>query len=451
MQRSSSFFWASDDLREHGEGEEGDDACLILEEEDDGQNAEPSENIALNRNCNNFDSCYGSSSSASIPPKSCRRMIFQDYETGTEVENKTIRFQVVIWHISSIDVQTGSVKMRFRLTLFWDDNDDSISHNNELPKQSREEGWVMEGRQRATKILSSSVHETGTKETIDVPPISILNAVEFETVDAPEIVMINKQTRSMRWTCMYSATLDQGDHLTVHDFPHDIHRIKLKVGVLFGRGKGGRWDHTIYKLALADERDSQGSTTVPYGLIVEHCRLPDFGFASKELQFDFLPLEYGGQKKKDVFLQVALPVYRQSGHYDRSILPLLTMLNIIAISCLLRNFGSASASAELMLSIAFVQVGIRLTLDSRLPTVGYQIKMQRVMNLCFWLVSGLVLESNFVFFLVQKCGWEIYQTDRIDLIAACIALVYNACIIWIYFSKSVRSLPVRDRGGVIPG
>ena len=78
----------------------------------------------------------------------------------------------------------------------------------------------------------------------------------------------------------------------------------------------------------------------------------------------------------DVFLQVSLPVFRQSGHYDKSILPVLVMLNIIAISCLARNFNSASASAELMLGIAFVQVGIRLTLDSRLPSVGYQIKMQ---------------------------------------------------------------------------
>jgi hypothetical protein len=87
-----------------------------------------------------------------------------------------------------------------------------------------------------------------------------------------------------------------------------------------------------------------------------------------------------------------------------------------------------------MLSIAFVQLGIRLTLDSRLPSVGYTIKMQKVMNCCFWLLSGLVLESNAVFFLVNKMGWEISATDRIDLVTAFVALVYNGHIVKTYYS-----------------
>ena len=88
----------------------------------------------------------------------------------------------------------------------------------------------------------------------------------------------------------------------------------------------------------------------------------------------------------------------------------------------------------------FLQVGIRLTLDNRLPSVGYQIKMQYVMNCCFWLLCGLVLESNVVFFLVRKRGWDEDITDRFDLAAACVALVYNAYIIMTYF-RGKRSTP----------
>lgn len=265
--------------------------------------------------------------------------------------------------------------------------------------------------------------------------------------DSPDITMINRATRSMRWTCMYNTTLFQGDHMSVKDFPHDTHQIKLKVGILAHRGRGGRWDHNTYRLALATEADSQGSTRIPYGLVVDHCHVPDFGFDPADLHFRFLPLTYGGWKKsdiggqqdRDVFLQVTLPVHRQSGHYDTSILPILVMLNIIAISCLIRNFGSASASTEIMLSIAFVQVGIRLTLDSRLPCVGYQIKMQRVMNCCFWLLCGLVIESNVAFFLVKKIGWEIDSTNRIDLATTLVALAYNVYIIAIYFRSNAGS------------
>jgi len=146
---------------------------------------------------------------------------------------------------------------------------------------------------------------------------------------------------------------------------------------------GQRWDQSIYKLALATEEDSQGSTRIPYGLIVEYCTIPDFTYEPNELSFAFVPLLFGSGKRlteRDRYLQVELPVYRSSGHYDRSIMPILALLNIVAITCLPRNFDSATASTETMLSIAFVQVGIRLTIDSRLPSVGYQIKFQKVIS-----------------------------------------------------------------------
>ncbi|KAL3780456.1 hypothetical protein ACHAWO_011779 [Cyclotella atomus] len=270
------------------------------------------------------------------------------------------------------------------------------------------------------------------------PPVSILNAIELDTVTPPEITMLNTQTRSMRWKCMYNAILRQGEDMSVRDFPHDKNLIKLKAGVLAHRNTGGRWDHNIHRLGLAKEEDSQGSTRIPHGLVVDHCHVPDFAFDKESLLFEFAPLMHGGwsnsTKDRDVYLEVTLPVMRQSQHYDASILPMLIMLNIIAITCLTRNFASATAATEIMLSIAFVQVGIRLTLESRLPSVGYTIKMQRVMNCCFWLLSGLVLESNAVFFLVTKMGWETYATDRIDLASAIAAMMYNGHIVSIYYS-----------------
>ena len=123
---------------------------------------------------------------------------------------KSIRFQVVIWHIGTIDVQTGFVKVRFRLTLFWtDDAKKDVTSPSKANKNIQPDTvWEMAGRQRA-HLKTWDKQESMVKEMIDVPPVSILNAVEFETVDAPEITMTNTQTRSMRWTCMYSATLFQ--------------------------------------------------------------------------------------------------------------------------------------------------------------------------------------------------------------------------------------------------
>lgn len=86
-----------------------------------------------------------------------------------------------------------------------------------------------------------------------------------------------------------------------------------------------------------------------------------------------------------------------------------------------------------MLSIAFVEVGIRLTVDSHLPGVSYQIKMQRVMNRCFWLLCFLVLESNLNFFLVTKLNWAIKSTNWIDVVAAIGGIIYTVGILADYY------------------
>ena len=357
--------------------------------------------------------------------------------------------------------------MRFRITLFWNDVlmvdpsintdtttttpcEDSVagSLHSSSRKASAESEWIMKGRQRACRY-----HVGGDQilETVDVPPVSILNAVSFDTVEGAEITMIDTDTRLMRWTCMYRVDLFQADHMTVEQFPHDWHQLKIKIGILAHRGPGGRWDSRQYPLALATESESRGSTRIPHGLVVEHVAIPDFDYSASELSFCFLPLEYGVGRSssskmtaappgsRDRYLQVQLPVYRVSGHYDRSIMPLLIVLNIVAITCIPRNFDSATASTETLLSIAFVQVGIRLTIDSRLPSVGYPIKMQKVLNHAFWMICALALESNVVFFLVTKRGWKISTTDRIDLLAAVVALLYTVWIVTLYYSFERRT------------
>ena len=355
--------------------------------------------------------------------------------------------------------------MRFRLTLFWNDvlavgpvtsrtttfpseNSSSVSLHSSRQQPSAESEWIMKSRQRACRY---HVGDDQILETIDVPPVSILNAVSFDSVEGAEISMLDPDTRLMRWTCMYRVDLFQADHMTVEQFPHDWHKLKIKIGILAHRGPGGRWDRRQYPLALATESDSRGSTRVPYGLVVEHVTIPDFDYSANELSFCFLPLEYGVGRSssssttaappdnRDRYLQVQLPVYRVSGHYDRSIMPLLVVLNIVAITCIPRNFDSATASTETLLSIAFVQVGIRLTIDSRLPSVGYPIKMQKVLNHAFWMICALALESNVVYFLVIKRGWKISTTDRIDLVAAVVALFYTTWIANLYYSFERRT------------
>ena len=348
-------------------------------------------------------------------------------------------------HILFIDVEKvrkGEVPMRFRITMFWNDQNGEQLSGRSSDNTLLESEWAMKGRQRACRY---TVGSDEVLETIDVPPISILNAVSFDSIDA-EVTMLDHATRLMRWTCMYRVTLFQADHMTVKEFPHDRHDLKLKIGVLAHRNVGARWDSTCHKLGLATDRDSKGSTKIPHGLVVEHVTIPDFTYNANDLMFEFFPLEYGAGRgnskaKADEYLQVRLPVVRVSGQYDRSIMPILALLNVVAITCIPRNFASATASTGTLLSIAFVQVGIRLTIDSRLPSVGYPIKMQKILNHCFWLLCALAIESNVVFVLVKKFGWEIAKTDRIDIVAAAIALMYTGYILFLYYGGRRKTMP----------
>ena len=363
--------------------------------------------------------------------------------------------------------------MRFRVTLFWNDNhhDHNNKNNNESDslvrsnkntttttnqqQQQSSQEWNMKGRRLAVRTDWSG--DTAVLETVHVPPISILNAVSFDTLGGAEVTMVDTETRLLRWTCMYAARLFQADHIRVDQFPHDTHNLKLKLGILAHRGRNERWDRTKYPLALATDDDSMGSTRIPHGLVVDHVTIPDFTYDPNGLSFEFIPLTFGASTttthhsttdhqyhhhhlhlhhhhQPDKYLQVTLPVVRLSGHYDYSIMPMLALLNLVAVTCIPRNFASATASTETMLSIAFVQVGIRLTIDSRLPSVGYEIKMQRVLNQCFWLLCALVVESNVVFFLVTKLDWQVARTDVYDFWAGVLALLYTAYILVSYYS-----------------
>jgi hypothetical protein len=375
---------------------------------------------------------------------------------------KTLRFQVVVWYIGQIDMIQGRVPVTFRVTLFWNapdevdldlDNDDyapSVDNNhNHNHKRNVSSGdlstastssksvWKMHGRQEAfQKELKDQ-----PLQTVDVPPVSILNVVTFETIGQPEVSMLNEGQKLMRWTCMYRATVIQ-DHWRVDDFPHDEHTLVLKLAVLAHRKRGERWDHNVYKLDLATRSDSQGSTRVPHGLVVDEVSIPEFRYSKEDglnFQLDSLrhgPGESGRGGNKDQCLHVSLRIMRDSSYYDKNIMPLLALLNLVAVSIVIAlPAEEAFQRGLLMLNIAFVEIGIRMTTDSRLPSVFYQIKMQRILNEYFAVLLLLVLESMFVFELYT---YGVHYTGYIDTLAALTAFTHNAWTLIAYYGAAKR-------------
>jgi hypothetical protein len=346
-----------------------------------------------------------------------------------------------------VDVALGRVPMTFRVTLFWHDKEEE---NLDQPSEAVDEvakathsQWTMQGRRKAYEHV---VRDETIVRSADIPPISLLNVVTFDIIGQPEVCVLNEQERVkngtrqkrrlMRWSCLYNATLLQHD-MKLNNFPHDEHFLCLRLGILVGRRPGGIWDMNKYKLDLATEEDSQHSTRIPHGLIVDHARVPGFTYDQTEgLSFEFVPLSVGansiplhtkpqGKEKKqqqDTCLEVRLRVKRDSGHYDKNIMPLIGLLNVVAVTvplCLEAVYFFQRAL--LLMNITFVQIGIRMNVDKHLPSVGYQIKMQRIMNHFFFSLLALVLESSLVYVLHDQWKWKYETTYKIDTIAATIS------------------------------
>lgn len=381
----------------------------------------------------------------------------KEYGARSQDKIRTIRFQVVIWYIGTVNVVEGKVPMTFRVSIFWnadDEEEDSDADGDSVSTRSRTT-WSMHGRQQA---FEKELKDVPVK-AVNVPPVSILNVVTFDTIGSPEVSMLREDTKLMRWTCMYRATLIQ-ENMSVKAFPHDRHDLSLKLAILAHRGKGCQWDRAVWKIGLADENDSRGSTQVPYGLVVAQgvlshvwplcrCRLldsplssvkvPEFYYNRDGVSFNTVTLDHGpngANHSLDQCLEVKIPVLRESGYYDGNIMPILGLLNLVAVSIVCLEPENFFQRGLLTLNIAFVEIGIRMTTDSHLPSVSYQIQMQRILNEYFCGLLFLVLESILVYELYMHFGWSRRATDVIDWVAAILSLTHNAITQFLYYQEA---------------
>jgi hypothetical protein len=367
---------------------------------------------------------------------------------------QTIRFQVVVWYVGPVDVVLGKVEMKFRVTIYWNtpssvsdlgiddiDSTAAAAFDPNLPRQRKIVGygldnpwhkkvWIMHGRQRAFEQNLSSSMDQGSR-LVYVPPVSILNAVDLDIVGDPEVCLVNETENLMKWSCLYKASLLQ-DNLQVSNFPHDEHHLIMRFGILKHRQRNKRWDRTRWKLALATLSDTTDTIRTSHGLIVDHVKVPGFSHVGG-LEFEFVPLCYGmatndSRESEDHCLQVKLHVQRDSSYYDCNIIPLLAMLNMVAMSTLALDAPHFGSRGQMILATSFVEIGIRMTVDSRLPLVGYQIKIQVVLNNFFYGLVFLGLESSLVYILHETYNQDTAWIDKLavilELIHLVIALIY---------------------------
>ena len=370
---------------------------------------------------------------------------------------RSIRFQVVIWNMGKLDVVAGTVPMTFRVSLFWNCVEEDDINNNDDEETMTQDGaasvqsihvWKMQGRQRA---FQQEVKDVPTM-AIEVPPLSVMNVSTFHVIGSPEVGMLNEQTHLMRWTCMYRAEVIQ-ENLRVDQFPHDSHDIHLKLAILSHRGKGKIWDRRYWKLDLATVDDTQHTTRIPHGLIVDQVNIPGFRHnRERGLNFQFCPLDHGlfdqhaPGETTDQYLKVSLNILRESGYYDNNIVPILALMNVVAISVLTFDDTEFFYRALITLNIAFVQMGMRMTADNHLPMVEYEIRLQRILNEFFVVLMMLVLEANLVYVLTTYHDVPRRGTKALDWITGTLAILHNIRLTFRYYNSKHMAKLRLERG-----
>ncbi|KAL3764064.1 hypothetical protein ACHAW5_000539 [Stephanodiscus triporus] len=104
-------------------------------------------------------------------------------------------------------------------------------------------------------------------------------------------------------------------------------------------------------------------------------------------------------------------------------MPLLSCLNVVSISILMLDADCYFQQGLMSFNnIAFVEVGLRMSLDSHLPPVGYQHKLQRILNFFFYSILSVVLESSVLKFLIENGICSMESTRKIDFIWGIILL-----------------------------
>jgi hypothetical protein len=403
---------------------------------------------------NNHENTNASIDDLTTPATSYSSLALSTTSSDCGMPFHDIRFQVVVWSVGAVDVAQSRVPVTFRVTLFWNAaaSDTSISsttssmspescRNRKTSQQPQQQHWQMRGRQMAVQQEMKLDATAAAQQTVQVPAVSILNVATFDTIGSPDISLLRSgndggdgaatagRGRLWRWSCMYRATLIQ-DHWCVANFPHDEHDIVLKLAILAHRKPGDVWDRNVWKLNLATEHDSQGSTRVPHGLVVDQVSIPGFRYNKQRgLEFDVGTLDHGPtgmvNMSNEQVLTVKLAVMRDSSYYDRNIVPLMGLLNFVAISIVALDASEFFERALLTLNIAFVEIGMRMTTDKHLPSVSYQIKMQKILNEYFICLLLLVLESNVVYEL-HRAGFDENVTNFVDWLAAVLVFSHNA-------------------------
>ena len=124
---------------------------------------------------------------------------------------------------------------------------------------------------------------------------------------------------------------------------------------------------------------------------------------------------------------INLKVARNSVYYDTNIIPIVLATNVAALLALAEPAAEVNNRLQTILAVAFLEVGFRFTIDSKLPEVNCQIKLQSFLNSFFYMLVMLAFEGCILYLLTERLGvMETKIADYVDLAFAGVFAIISA-------------------------
>jgi hypothetical protein len=303
------------------------------------------------------------------------------------------RLKRSIRHIGAINVVESKVDMRFRVTSFWNDRTRDV--NDQLVPLLKERRILqIQGRRKA---------QLKKRVQLDIPQVAILNFSALDILNFPaEVTLLNeKGKRLLRWTCEFLATFQQGlQQCTLQQglqpglqqgidaklFPYDEFDLRVDLGISVYKQVGREWDETDGDvLGLATWNDNERKATNPHGAVENNVIIP--GFLHKPLVISS-EKDNSGKMIGGKVMRYRIRVRRQHAYFNQNILLPLVALHICAIMALVLPIEDFAGRASVLLTVAFLEIGLRLSLDSRLPEVADSALIQDHSIICITALDG---------------------------------------------------------------
>jgi len=247
---------------------------------------------------------------------------------------------------------------------------------------------------------------------MDVPQVALLNCCKFELVNKLEVHLLNtKRNRLCRWTCEYNASLHLED-FDLTKFLYDEQDIVLDVGISVYGDLDEQWKPDHVSLGVATECDNERpGSDCSDGTIENNVSNPGF-YLSKKLKFEKKSVS-GGRLVQDHFVRFSIKARRNHTYFNQNVLTPLLFLHLVAVLSLVVPIEELKTRIAILLAVAFLEIGLRLGFDSRLPKVAYSILIQKLVNYLLYALLLLAVESSLLYFVFVRV-----TPDKGDLCAA---------------------------------